>query len=356
MRNKDKQLIIVCPEPYDKGGISMAVGGLIDGFKQQGVNVITVESRSSILSKWQAWVKAVKQVKQLSKQYGRDAVFVFHCGSWFSMLRKWSLAIIANFYHSTTVVHLHSVVVENYLSRSGSKCLFRLFLASFNQIITVSPWWKSLLEKKLQILNVDSIYNSVTNDAIDIANIQNDADCKILSEKADIKLLSMSRLVDGKGFEALIEAMSILPERYKLIIAGEGPLKSKLIAQVQQLNLENRVQFVGWVESAAKYKLMLDSDIFVLVARAESFGMGLIEAMACRVPVIALDRGPIRDVVSPDTGMLLKEDTAESQASGIEILASRHANFKGGPNRVLTVFHPEKIVSQAKSILLSVSK
>lgn len=352
MENKKKQLIIVCPEPYyGKGGISTAVGGLIDGFNELGVEVITVESHSSHESKWQVWLKAAIQVRLLSKKYGDNAVFVFHCGAWFSMFRKWTLALIANFYRSTTVVHLHSIVVENYIAKRFSKLLFKLFLSTFDRVFTVSPWWTSLLEKKLTLNNVSNLFNSVTYSAMEIAFKQCKKQIPTFDAIADIKLVSMSRLVEGKGFEALIESLTLLPERYKLTIAGEGNLRPKLVNLVNKLSLEERVQFVGWVESDEKYNLMLDSHVFVLAAKAESFGMGLIEAMACGLPVIALDRGPIRDVVTSDTGLLVNEDTPQCLAEAIIHLTGNMSTYNGGPLRVVTVFNPQLIADKAYSVL-----
>lgn len=353
MENKKKQLIIVCPEPYyGKGGISTAVGGLIDGFNELGINILTVESHSSTLSKWSVWFKAMKQVRLLSNEYGRDAIFIFHCGAWFSMYRKWTLALIANFYHSTTVVHLHSIVVENYLAKRFPRFMFKLFLSTFDRVLTVSPWWTSLLEKKLALNNVSNLFNSVTYSAMDIASKQCKKKTPIFDESADIKLVSMSRLVEGKGFEALIEALSLLPKRYKLTIAGEGNLRPKLVNLVNKLRLEERVQFVGWVESDAKYNLMLESHVFVLAAKAESFGMGLIEAMACGLPVIALDRGPIRDVVTSDTGVLVNEDTPQCLAEAIIELTGNMSTYNGGPMRVVTAFNPKLIAEKTYSVLL----
>lgn len=353
MENKHKQLIIVCPEPYyGKGGISTAVGGLIDGFNELGIEVITVESHSSHLPKWQVWFKAAKQVRLLSKQYGDKAVFVFHCGAWFSMFRKWTLAVIANCYCATTIVHLHSIVVQDYLKKQPSRALFKAFLGTFDKVLTVSPWWTSLLQDELALKNVSNQFNSVTERAIEIANKQSQLDYVALDDGADVKLVSMSRLVEGKGFEALIEAMLMLPQRFKLTIAGEGSLRPQLEQLVNRLGLEQRVNFVGWVESETKFELMQNSHIFVLAAKAESFGMGLIEAMACGLPVIALDRGPIRDVVSTDTGLLVKSDTAECLSDAILDIEKNIAAYQDGPNRVVTIFNPKHIAAQVYSTLL----
>jgi rhamnosyl/mannosyltransferase len=97
-------------------------------------------------------------------------------------------------------------------------------------------------------------------------------------------VLAVGRLVYYKGFEFLIQAMREVDA--SLIIAGTGPLYSKLRGITSECGLTDRVVFAGDVKDLTPYYHA--SDVFVLpsVARSEAFGLVQLEAMACRKPVV----------------------------------------------------------------------
>jgi len=107
-------------------------------------------------------------------------------------------------------------------------------------------------------------------------------------------VLFVGRLVSYKGVHTLIEAIRQTP--FQLVIVGEGPCQSELEALAKTLRIEDRVHFMGKVESEVKMaSLFSDCRIFVLpsITRAEAFGVVQLEAMAYGKPVIVsrLDSG-----------------------------------------------------------------
>lgn len=103
-------------------------------------------------------------------------------------------------------------------------------------------------------------------------------------------VLAMGRLTDQKGFDILIRAFAKiaaeLPD-WGLVILGEGEDRLMLDELVQQLGLRDRVRLPGVLHQP--YAAMKQSDLFVLSSRHEGFGIVLVEAMACGLPVIATD-------------------------------------------------------------------
>jgi len=93
-----------------------------------------------------------------------------------------------------------------------------------------------------------------------------------------------------KGFDEVIEILPFLLREQKNIvylIAGDGPDKKRLQRKASSLGLDKHVVFTGMVseaEKAAHYRL---ADAFVMPSHGEGFGIVLLEAMACGVPVIA---------------------------------------------------------------------
>lgn len=105
-------------------------------------------------------------------------------------------------------------------------------------------------------------------------------------------LLTVGRLAADeryKGFDQVIEAMPRLLTRYptiKYMIAGDGLDRARLEAKARALSLSDRVIFAGRIaepEKAAHYNL---ADVYVMPSAAEGFGIVLIEAAACGIPVV----------------------------------------------------------------------
>lgn len=109
------------------------------------------------------------------------------------------------------------------------------------------------------------------------------------TEYGKVTVYSLGRLVEYKGYRYLIEAARYLPERYRIVIAGKGPLQDELQAQIDALPDPGRVQLLGYVSDAQARELYNGCDLFVLssVMKTEAFGIVQIEAMSCGRPVVA---------------------------------------------------------------------
>ncbi|HKV53228.1 MAG TPA: glycosyltransferase [Candidatus Binataceae bacterium] len=106
-------------------------------------------------------------------------------------------------------------------------------------------------------------------------------------------ILTVGRLIYYKGFEFLLRAMSRVDG--KLIIVGDGPLRSKLERDTAAIGIGERVCFAGEIHNRDLAPFYHAADVFVLpsVARSEAFGIVQLEAMACGKPVVntRLDSG-----------------------------------------------------------------
>ncbi len=118
-----------------------------------------------------------------------------------------------------------------------------------------------------------------------------------------------------KGVNYLITAVSKIENpRVKVLIVGEGNLKSKYQRLAEELGIKHRIIFAGYVTSdllPEHYNLF---DIFVLpsVDKSEAFGLVLLEAMACGKPLIASNLKGVRSVVIPgQNGLLIEPKNAK---------------------------------------------
>ncbi|MBS1226793.1 MAG: glycosyltransferase [Proteobacteria bacterium] len=94
---------------------------------------------------------------------------------------------------------------------------------------------------------------------------------------------------------AFARALPCLPPTTLLVIAGSGPLAAELRKLAEQLELDDRIHFLGQIPQARR--LFSAFDLFVLTSDHEPFGMVLLEAMAADVPVMATDCGGAPEVV-----------------------------------------------------------
>jgi glycosyltransferase involved in cell wall biosynthesis len=104
-------------------------------------------------------------------------------------------------------------------------------------------------------------------------------------------LLVMSRLHPKKGLEVLLDAFLMLNsnlERWRLVIAGDGPIDYvlKLKSKVASMPQRERIVFTGWLEGAQKAAVLGNASLLVLPSYQENFGLCVMEAMSNSVPVL----------------------------------------------------------------------
>lgn len=165
---------------------------------------------------------------------------------------------------------------------------------------------------------IDVIYNPVIDDK--------------LAEKANLfvehpwfnkgeipVVLGAGRLVRQKDFATLIRAFALVKKEQKvrLVILGEGQLKNQLLTLVGQLNLENDVAILDFVENP--YAYMAKSAVFVLSSGWEGFGNVVAEALAAGAPVVSTNcpSGPAEILDNGKYGELVSVGDSQGMAEAI---------------------------------------
>lgn len=327
------------------GGIPSALIGYMNGLDDIAVPYQVVESHVEGKSILVSWWLAFWQIVNIAIKCRGDVVFWYHCGPWLSLIRKFSLALVPRLLGCKTVAHIHSPTFNGYLSRSYlSKILTKLSLTPYQELIVLTPWWKKLLLNAGINKNITISPNPNSQYFCDIARMKVTSNKNYKDDKALVHIISMARLIEGKGIELVIKAVALLPENFILTIAGEGPQKSYYESIVNELKLSNRVTFCGWIDGERKERLLRQSDIFCLPSSYDSFGMVFIEAMAFNLPVIAYGWGPIQDVVTDDVGICcLKADEQEIAANILQIHSQLERYEGKGPEKVLKYYTPKVV-------------
>jgi len=346
-----KKLVIVSTVVNGgKGGISSALQGYINGLESLSVPYFIVESHRQDKPLLITWLKAFWQILLLSIKHRKNIVFWFHCGPWLSGFRKFTLALMPRLFGCKTIGHIHSPTFNNYLSDTvASKALIKTSLLPFKQLIMLTPWWKNLL-----------IEHQITKPSIVSPNPNSEVYCNIAQSYlvkprevntvlSNFEIVTMARLVEGKGVDLVIDALAQLPKVYKLTIAGDGPLKSQLELQARELGVFERITFTGWIDGKQKEQLLRNADLFCLPSTYDSFGMVFIEAMAFDLPVIAYGWGPINDVVDAEVGQCCNEASVDEVIRCIKHVCNDLSIYSGkGPARVVNKYTP---IAVAKNIV-----
>ena len=184
----------------------------------------------------------------------------------------------------------------------------------------------------------------------------------------DMVILFVGRLAEKKGLCYLIEAMKLDPLANlpaHLVIVGDGPLKRDLMNQVQQLDLMNKITFVGSKTHDELVAYYASADIFCapsIVARdgdQEGWSVVTLEAAASGIPVVTTKRDTDRVIIDNETGIAVEQKSAQELSDAINMLLvskeTRERMGKAGAQYV-TQFGWENISRKYAGILLSLVK
>lgn len=133
-------------------------------------------------------------------------------------------------------------------------------------------------------------------------------------------ILSVGSLVPIKNHASLLRAFAdAFPDdaSVRLSIAGDGPLRTELEALARDLRVRERVRFLGQLGTPSVIEEMRNCDLFVLPSVRETFGVVLIEALACGRPVLATSCGGPESIVTALDGILVRSGSVANLAGGL---------------------------------------
>ena len=226
---------------------------------------------------------------------------------------------------------------HNFVSRSvsaESKSVLRMLISRLlyplsDRVVTVSHGVAADLVSTLSLspTKTVTIYNPVVGDSLQALMREEVSHPWFRSDRAAPVILGCGRLTTEKGFRYLVEALSLIrgDTDARLIIVGKGPQRSALRALVDDLELSNRVELLGFQPNP--YKFMARADLFVLSSLWEGLGLVLIESMACGTPVISTDcpSGPGEVITDGVDGLLVPPRDPEALSDAIvRVLEDRH--------------------------------
>jgi glycosyltransferase involved in cell wall biosynthesis len=210
-----------------------------------------------------------------------------------SLLARWSrIASPAR----VTIDTIHSPATGGLARKIG----YRLSAGSVDVVTAVShaaaePWLKAGL--------VDNTNLVIVPNGVDTDHWQRDEEIRA-AKRSELRLsdqfqwLAVGRLDPVKNHATLLRALARIANNPRLVIAGQGPLDSKLRSLASELGLRDRVSFPGFQGDMRSW--MQAADGFVLCSSWEGLPMALLEAGACELPAVITDIPGAREVL-PDS-------------------------------------------------------
>jgi glycosyltransferase involved in cell wall biosynthesis len=183
-----------------------------------------------------------------------------------------------------------------------------------HRVIANSDDLRKLAQAVMPGLRVDVVPNGATSSALSQGPNESDS---------GLRILTVSRLIGRKGVDTLIRALAKSNDpRLSLDVAGAGPKQAALRRLADSYGLAERVRFHGYADRTVLAALYARASVFVLMSRAESCSMALLEAMAANLPVIASKVGGNVELVQHDVnGLLVEADDVDGLARSLVRLA-----------------------------------
>ncbi|MBS4220178.1 glycosyltransferase [Bacillus sp. FJAT-49711] len=193
----------------------------------------------------------------------------------------------------------------------------KLFYDKMNKIITVSN------SAKEAFLETFPNYNEKTKVIYDINNyelISNlaDADNTFDDDFDGLRILTIGRLANGKGYDIALSACKKLKEQgvnFRWYVLGEGPLKKEILEYVKENGLTKHFILLGI--TANPYPIIKKCDIYVQTSRFEGFGLAIAEARMLNIPVVTTRFDSVYNQMIDEKNGLVVDMNADAVCNGI---------------------------------------
>ena len=259
----------------------------------------------------------VRVIKKYIAEIGRPDVihahFIFYGGVIASSIRgKLGLPLVITAHAS-----------EHFLekkSRSRSDETGRI-LAGAQQAISVSQFLADRLGELTGFARIKIVPNLVDTSFFTIKMDEKD--------QTSFTFTAIGNLVPLKRFDNLITAFSSLAKENEihLNIIGAGPQEKDLRKLVNKLSVEKKISFIGQLNRRQLRDYFWKTDTLVSTSDIETFGVSLIEAMACGVPVLATRSGGPEEIINETNGFLIESPDVDHIAKGLRTMLQDRQRF-----------------------------
>jgi glycosyltransferase involved in cell wall biosynthesis len=185
-----------------------------------------------------------------------------------------------------------------------------------------------MTKNNLELLGIDSKNIHIIQNGVDLRRI-----CIINPSENKCDVIFVGRLIKEKNVDVLIEAICHLRKDLPNVqchIIGDGPEKEKLIGLIVKCGLPGKVRFFDFMEHDEVIARIKSSKMLILPSSREGFGMVVVEAFACGIPVITVreTRNAAVELISEETGLIVNLDAKELSNAIYTLINMKDENRK----------------------------
>lgn len=323
----------------------------VEIFGKLNCNLICTPNNSMIDLLWTQVLLPILILKSNCKLY---VSFKYPVGPQFSRVKK------IYFFHSI----LSSFRRDEYPLSISVKLYWRLlgsfFLKRAHKIIAVSDFVGDFLKEKLQI---DENKVEVIHNGIDVSDmLVEDDKLNIPMPSAEKYVLCCGNILPVKNHETVVSALKYLPEKHKdlrLVIAGEkntGHFPT-VKSRVDDLGLESRVDFKGFISRAEMGQLYRQATVAVLPSLTEACSISAGEILAFGLPLVVSRRGGNEEVCS-DAALYLEDPRDEFDLAEkiVEAIKLDRTVFESAAKERVEMFRWDRASEKCHSLFMDVIK
>lgn len=313
---------------------------------------ITSHDEGTIIHRIQVFITAFVALFWNLLTNKSDLIHV-HISDGGSLVRKAMITMIAFVFNKPVLMHAHGAEFHITYSKlpQWAQSIFSKIFRYCDDFIVLSKTWEQyyinnlgLSEKQVRVLPNPTELPAQIPDR---------------TNTSTIKFGFFGRVGARKGTFDLIKAFAQIADTSKseLIIAGDGDIEeARQLAK--SLNLENKVQFLGWIDSQTRDKLLANIDVFVLPSYNEGLPMALLEAMGWGLPAIVTPVGGIPELItSTENGLLVNPGDVQKLSKAMQGLIeneSLRVSLGNAARETVTPFDIKVYCSELRNIYSSV--
>ncbi len=217
-------------------------------------------------------------------------------------------------YHTRLDEYAHYAPFEPRIARAALTRLTRTFADRADAVIVPTAAMRARLQEIGVRARIAVVPSSIDVERFAAARRTNAARA-LLGVREDARVvLAVSRVAKEKHLELAIDAIARVRDAH-LVIIGDGPARAALETRANASGISDRVHFTGALQPAMLPDLYAACDAFVFTSPTETQGLALVEALACSLPIVAVDT-PVNREVLGGFGRLVPPDP-DAVAAGL---------------------------------------
>jgi len=289
-----QRVLFIGPDyKHHRGGI----GAVLEVYQQHIPGFRFIATHNSRLSRTGVFLLAIGALIKLCWKLCSNRhiqIVHIHGASRGSFYRKYAVFLIVRYiFRRKVVYHLHGGKFHTFYNNGSKlyrKCV-RHLLEEATHVVCLSAYWEKFLTAHFKIKSVSIIHNPIA--------ICGDRP-NITTSSHHLSMLFLGKIGDNKGIFDLLAIIARNRDHYRrhitLKIGGNGDV-NRLKKFIADRELEDIVEYAGWVHGPAKHHLLSTCDVLILPSYNEGLPISILEAMSYSKPIISTTVGGIPEIV-----------------------------------------------------------